>query len=217
MQLPDFPRKLGSAQVLIRFGVRLLVLIVFAVFGSIGFGRSLAALLWMSTILSAVVAVIRREPPFDAVLNHWDEMVTYAAMCMLVSGLNQSLLPTRTYAAPMRSSPGHARFHIRPKTYWPRTTLTFGRNTNVKLVEPPSCSSPSAIVFIGRNKRGQWVAQEQNGLYGGLFVNRAQAVKYALFENGHHPETIIELARDIELDMGGAPASSSAIPARRVA
>ncbi len=77
----------------------------------------------------------------------------------------------------------------------------------MKLVEPPSCSSPSAIVFIGRNKRGQWVAQEQNGLYGGLFVNRAQAVKYALFENGHHPETIIELARDIELDMGGAPAS----------
>ena len=85
----------------------------------------------------------------------------------------------------------------------------------MKRVEPPSCSSRSAIVFIGRNKRGQWVAQEQNGLYGGLFVNRAQAVKYALFENGHHPETIIELARDIELDMSGAP--SSAIPARRVA
>ena len=75
----------------------------------------------------------------------------------------------------------------------------------MKLVEPPSCSSPSAIVFIGRNRRGQWVAQEQNGLYGGLFVSRAQAVKYALFENGHHPETIVELAREIELDMGGAP------------
>jgi hypothetical protein len=62
--------------------------------------------------------------------------------------------------------------------------LATGRNTNVKLVEPPSCSSPSAIVFIGRNRRGQWVAQQQNGLFGGLFVNRAQAVKYALFENG---------------------------------
>jgi len=80
--------------------------------------------------------------------------------------------------------------------------LITGRNTNVKLVEPPSCSSPSAIVFIGRNRRGQWVAQEQNGLYGGLFVNHAQAVKYALFENGHHPETIVELAREVELDMG---------------
>jgi hypothetical protein len=72
----------------------------------------------------------------------------------------------------------------------------------VKLVEPPSCSSASTIVFIGKNSRGNWVAQEQSGLYGGLFVNRAQAIKYALFENGHHPETIVELSREIELDMG---------------
>jgi hypothetical protein len=72
-------------------------------------------------------------------------------------------------------------------------------------------------VFIGRNRRGQWVAQEQNGLYGGLFVNRAQALKYALFENGHHPETIVELARDIELDMGRATASSGDAPVRHVA
>jgi len=78
----------------------------------------------------------------------------------------------------------------------------------VKLVEPPSCSSPSTIVFIGRNSRGQWVAQEQNGLFGGLFISRAQAVKYALFENGHHPETIIELSRGIELDMSGRQAGS---------
>jgi hypothetical protein len=95
--------------------------------------------------------------------------------------------------------------------------LPQARNTNVKLVEPPSCSAASAIVFIGRNRRGQWVAQEQNGLYGGLFVNRAQAVKYALFENGHHPETIIELAREVELDMGRAPASPGEAPVRRVA
>jgi hypothetical protein len=72
----------------------------------------------------------------------------------------------------------------------------------MKLVEPPSCSFGSTVVFIGKNHRGQWVAQEQNGLYGGLFVNRAEAIKYALLENGHHPETIIELSRAIELDMG---------------
>lgn len=71
----------------------------------------------------------------------------------------------------------------------------------MKLVEPPSSSAASTIVFIGKNRRGQWVAQEQSGLYGGLFVNRAQALKYALAENGHHPETIIELSREIELDM----------------
>jgi hypothetical protein len=78
----------------------------------------------------------------------------------------------------------------------------------VKLVEPPSCSSASSIVFIGKNRRGHWVAQEQNGLYGGLFVNRAQAFKYGLFENGHHPETIVELSSEIELDMGGKLPSS---------
>jgi hypothetical protein len=65
------------------------ILTLFATFGSIGFGRSLAALLWMSTILSAVIGAMRREPPLDTVLNHWDETVTYAALCCLVSGFNQ--------------------------------------------------------------------------------------------------------------------------------
>lgn len=78
----------------------------------------------------------------------------------------------------------------------------------MKLVEPPSCS-PAAfpLVFIGQNHRGQWVAQEQNGLYGGLFVDRAQAIKYALTENGYHPETIVELSREIKLDMCGRAAN----------
>ena len=91
-----------------------------------------------------------------------------------------------------------------------------GRNTNVKLVEPPSCSSAAlSLVFIGKNRSGQWVAQEQNGLYGGLFVSRAQAVKYALFENGQHPETIVELPCEIELDMN-AHSVSHGCPARRL-
>jgi hypothetical protein len=94
--------------------------------------------------------------------------------------------------------------------------LATRRTTNVKLVEPPSCSSASTVVFIGRNSRGNWVAQEQSGLYGGLFVNRAQAVKYALFENGHHPETIVELPREIELDIGGKLPFPAAVT-RRVA
>nr|WP_249798230.1 hypothetical protein [Bradyrhizobium zhengyangense] len=85
---------------------------------------------------------------------------------------------------------------------------SIGRTTSVKLVEPPSCSSLSSIVFIGKNRRGQWIAQEQHGLYGGLFVSRAEALKYALFENGQHPETIVELPREIELEMGKNPGVS---------
>jgi hypothetical protein len=87
----------------------------------------------------------------------------------------------------------------------------------VKLVEPPSSVSSSNVVFVGRNSRGQWVAQEQNGLFGGLFVNRAQALKYALFENGRHPETIIELSRAIELDMSGKGSYSTGFHTRRTA
>jgi hypothetical protein len=100
----------------------------------------------------------------------------------------------------MRSLSCLPRIHIRPGIF---CTITSKGNIEVKLVEPPSCSSASTIVFIGKNSRGHWVAQQQSGLYGGLFVNRAQAVKYALSENGHHPETIIELSREIELDIGG--------------
>ena len=68
----------------------MIILVTFAAFGSIGFSRSLAALLWMSAILSAVIGASRREPPFDTVLNHWDETLAYAALCCLVSGFIQS-------------------------------------------------------------------------------------------------------------------------------
>jgi VIT1/CCC1 family predicted Fe2+/Mn2+ transporter len=89
-QLPNLPQQLRSVQVLARFCLRMVILAVFAAFGSIGFGRSLIALLWMSAILSAVIGALRREPPFDTVLNHWDETLAYAALCCLVSGLIQS-------------------------------------------------------------------------------------------------------------------------------
>jgi hypothetical protein len=73
------------------------------------------------------------------------------------------------------------------------------RSVVKKLDEPPSCNAH--LVIIGRNSRGDWVAQEQNGLFGGLFVNRAQAMKYALFENGDHPATIVLTSNIVELDM----------------
>jgi hypothetical protein len=52
------------------------------------------------------------------------------------------------------------------------------------------------------------VAREQNGLYGGLFVSRVAAVRYALFENGRHPEAIISSAGSLELDVGAVPSRS---------
>jgi hypothetical protein len=88
MQFPNLPREIRSTQVLIRFGLRVLILVAFAALGGIGFGRSLAALLWMSIILCAVAGVMKREPLLDGVLNHWDEAVAYAAMFSLLSAFN---------------------------------------------------------------------------------------------------------------------------------
>jgi hypothetical protein len=90
-QLPDLPHELRSIQVLVRFFLRTAILMAFAAFGSIGFERSLVALLWMAAILSAIVGALRREPPFDAVLNHWDELMAYTALCSMVIGFIHSV------------------------------------------------------------------------------------------------------------------------------
>ena len=79
----NLPTKLRSTQVIVRLCLRLVIIAAFASFSSIGFARGMAALLWMSTILSAVVGIIRRERPFDVILNHWDETVAYAALFCL--------------------------------------------------------------------------------------------------------------------------------------
>jgi hypothetical protein len=50
--------------------------------------------------------------------------------------------------------------------------------------EPPPYSHPvtSSLFRVGRDSRGRWVVQDQDGLRGGLFVDRAHASKFAMFE-----------------------------------
>jgi hypothetical protein len=90
-QPPHLPQELKSVQVLARFGMRMIVLAAFAAFGGAGFGMSMAALLWMSTMLSAIVGAFRREPPFAVVLNHWDEAAAYATLFSLTTALNHAV------------------------------------------------------------------------------------------------------------------------------
>jgi hypothetical protein len=80
---------LSPARIIARFAVRVALLAAFAAFSSIGFGRSLKALLWMSIILCAAVALLKRETPFGAVLNHWDECAAFGALFALVHVVNE--------------------------------------------------------------------------------------------------------------------------------
>ena len=89
-QFRGLPQEMRSTQVMIRFALRIVILAIFASFGGIGFGRSIATLLWMSAIFSAVVGAIRREPLFGITLNHWDETAAYAALCGLAVALHHA-------------------------------------------------------------------------------------------------------------------------------
>jgi hypothetical protein len=71
----------------------------------------------------------------------------------------------------------------------------------------PGCSRSSQFL-VGRNSRGNWVVQDQNGLRGGLFVDRAEALKFAMFENGKRPQAVIMVPGILELDMSGKPGAS---------
>jgi hypothetical protein len=70
--------------------------------------------------------------------------------------------------------------------------------------EPPSTCRAKSF-RIGRNSRGNWVVQDQSGLCGGLFVDRAEALKFAMFENGNRPQAVIMVPGILELDMSAQP------------
>jgi len=71
--------------------------------------------------------------------------------------------------------------------------------------EPPPSRSNASLFLVGKNSRGQWVVQDQSGRCGGLFVDRVQAVKFAMFENGNRPQAVIMVPGTLELDMSGRP------------
>ena len=60
---------------------------------------------------------------------------------------------------------------------------------------------PNRQFLIGRNSRGQWVVRDERGLCGGLFVNRNEALHFAMFENGNRPQAVVMVPDGLELNM----------------
>ena len=84
----------------------------------------------------------------------------------------------------------------------------------MKHVEPPSPEPSSRIplFLIGKDSRGNGVVQDNQGSCGGLFVNRAEALKFAMFENGNRPQAVIMVPGIFELDMSGNAAPAHRLP-----
>jgi hypothetical protein len=50
---------------------------------------------------------------------------------------------------------------------------------------------PSPRLIVGQDHRGRWVVQDRLGLCGGWFVDRAEAIHYAMFETGGAPRAVL--------------------------
>jgi hypothetical protein len=90
------------------------------------------------------------------------------------------------------------------------------------VLEKAIMTTSSRLFRIGKDRQGRWVAQDQQGLCGGLFVDRAQALKFAMFENGNHPQAVIFVPYVLDLDMNSTPqqqtkARNKSTPIRRAA
>jgi hypothetical protein len=74
--------------------------------------------------------------------------------------------------------------------------------------EPPSCLQPP-IFMIGKDNKGNWVAQEQGGLRGGLFIDRAGALKFAKAESGRDLHAVVVWVSGVlELDTSATAVSA---------
>ena len=82
--------------------------------------------------------------------------------------------------------------------------------------EPPSSLSRlrSRLFFIGRDSCGNWVVQDQQHLCGGLFVDRAEALRFAMFENGNRPQAVVMVPGVFELDLSGKASAACQPPVR---
>ena len=76
--------------------------------------------------------------------------------------------------------------------------------------EPPLSKPHGAndLFYLGKDSEGHWVVKDQRGLRGGLFVDRAQALRFALFENGRNPRAVIMVPGVLNLDLKTKSASS---------
>jgi|SoiMethySBSTD1v2_1073268.scaffolds.fasta_scaffold746197_1 hypothetical protein len=65
--------------------------------------------------------------------------------------------------------------------------------------ERPSPRSQS-VLLLGQDRRGHWVVQDRERKCGGVFFNRADALKFALFDHANRPQAVIFVPGILDLD-----------------
>jgi hypothetical protein len=84
-------------------------------------------------------------------------------------------------------------------------------NLHTRLNRPVVNGLESPLFLVGKDSHGNWVARDQSGLCGGLFVGRDEALKFARAENGNRPQAIVMVDDVLELDMSITPRTNPAL------
>jgi hypothetical protein len=73
-----------------------------------------------------------------------------------------------------------------------------------------------SCLFIGQDRTSHWVVKDARSLCGGLFANRAEAIRFAMYECQRRPQCVIMLPDGLELD-GPLVEQAETSPAKRSA
>ena len=84
-------------------------------------------------------------------------------------------------------------------------------NLHTRSNRPAVKGLESPLFLVGQDRQGNWVARDQSGLCGGLFVGRDEALKFARAENGNRPQAIVMVDDVLELDMSVTPRTRQAL------
>jgi hypothetical protein len=79
----------------------------------------------------------------------------------------------------------------------------------------PGWSRALPRFLVGRDRAGHWVVQDRQGLCGGLFVNRAEALRFAMHEDGGDRQAAIMVSGYLELSVSRPRSPATVLPAPR--
>ena len=71
-----------------------------------------------------------------------------------------------------------------------------------------------SCLFIGQDRKGHWIVKDAKSLCGGLFANRNEAIRFAMYECQRRPQSVIMLPNGLELD-GPLDEHEGSDPAKR--
>ena len=97
-----------------------------------------------------------------------------------------------------------------------RRAEIFPKNEENSVIQQSDVEAASAVgfcLFVGQDHCGRWVVRDAERLCGGLFANRNEAIRFAVYECQRSPQSVIVLPNGLELD----GAASLFTPAQRFA